>query len=186
LLGKYALLLPRHRHLDSLLSPWRTQTKTLSRQGPQTHNRDLSEETQDFRFLNSIINASNLTESTSIPKRGEKDFERDATKAQASALDASRNVMHTALSLTPASSQNSRRGAVLSRRSSVRVDNAHGPHFQTIGKGDSKSWIWLLSEEALYLIERGSLDIRWLDLLSVSDEGRDNIEGEGNGDDPLG
>ena len=102
LLGKYALLLPRHRHLDSLLSPWRTQTKTLSRQGPQTHNRDLSEETQDFRFLNSIINASNLTESTSIPKRGEKDFERDATKAQASVLDASRNVMLNALSLMPA------------------------------------------------------------------------------------
>jgi hypothetical protein len=29
------------------------------------------------------------------------------------------------------------------------------------------------------------LDIRWLDLLSVSDEGRNNIEGEGYGDDPL-
>ncbi len=43
----------------------------------------------------------------------------------------------------------------------VKVDNAHGVHFRTIGRGDSKNKMWLLPEEALYLIERGSLDIRW-------------------------
>ena len=130
--------------------------------------------TQDFRFLNSIINASNLAESTSIPKRGEKDFEPNATKAQASALDASRNAMHTALShprlhqvKTHVVAQNCPEGARYGG-TCVRVDNAHGPHFRTMGKGDSKSRIWLLLEEALYLIERGSLDIRWPDLPSVA------------------
>lgn len=59
-----------------------------------------------------------------------------------------------------------------------------------MGRDDSKSRIWLLPEEALYLIERGNLDIRWPDLPSVGDEGRNDIEEEGNGDgdgdDPLG
>jgi hypothetical protein len=36
-----------------------------------------------------------------------------------------------------------------------------------------------------YLVERGNLDIRWPDLPSVGDEGRNDIEGEGNGNDPL-
>ena len=64
----------------------------------------------------------------------------------------------------------------------IRIDRTFGRW----GKGDSKSRIWLLLEEALYLIERGSLDIRWLGLPSVGDEGGNDIEGEGNGDDPLG
>ena len=43
----------------------------------------------------------------------------------------------------------------------VKVDNARGVHFRTMGRGDSRNRMWLLPEEALYLIERGSLDIRW-------------------------
>jgi tRNA-splicing endonuclease subunit Sen54 len=165
----------------------------VSHKGLQTHDRDLSEETQDFRFLNSIVNAANLSESASIPKRGEKDFEPNATNAQASSLAASRQAMHTALSyprlhqakthlVAQYCADESRYGGAC-----VRVDNAHGPHFRTIGRGDSKNRIWLLPEEALYLIERGSLDIRWPDRQAEGVEGGDQVEGqEDDGDEPLG
>lgn len=43
----------------------------------------------------------------------------------------------------------------------VYVPNPKGQFFKTMGQADSTSRIWLLPEEALYLIERGSLDIRW-------------------------
>lgn len=43
----------------------------------------------------------------------------------------------------------------------VYVPNPRGQHFKTIGRADSRGREWLLPEEALYLLERGSLDIRW-------------------------
>ena len=165
----------------------------VSHQGPQTHDRDLSEETQDFRFLNSIINASNLAESASIPKRGEKDFEPNATNAQSSALDASRNAMHTALSHPRLHQAKTHLVAQYCpkedqyRDACVRVDNAHGPHFRTIGKGDSKNRVWLLPEEALYLIERGSLDIRWPDRPTSGDDSGQEVDIKGeDGEDLIG
>jgi tRNA-splicing endonuclease subunit Sen54 len=165
----------------------------VSHQGLQTHDRDLSEETQDFRFLSSIVNAANLSESASIPKRGEKDFEPNATNAQASSLAASRHAMHTALSYPRLHQAKSHLVAQYCPDASryggacVRVDNAHGPHFRTIGRGDNKNRVWLLPEEALYLIERGSLDIRWSDRQLRGAGGGDQVEDEENHEDePLG
>lgn len=43
----------------------------------------------------------------------------------------------------------------------VRIDRPRGAHFRTMGVSDRANRVWLLPEEALYLIERGSLDIRW-------------------------
>jgi tRNA-splicing endonuclease subunit Sen54 len=43
----------------------------------------------------------------------------------------------------------------------VYVPSPKGQFFKTMGQADSSSRVWLLPEEALYLIERGSLDIRW-------------------------
>ncbi len=40
------------------------------------------------------------------------------------------------------------------------VNKAKGQHFRTVGKAEGPH-IWLLPEEALYLLERGTLDIRW-------------------------
>ena len=45
----------------------------------------------------------------------------------------------------------------------VRVDHTIGPHFRIMGWSDSRNRTWLLPEEALYLLERGSIDIRWPD-----------------------
>jgi tRNA-splicing endonuclease subunit Sen54 len=160
----------------------------------QTQDSDLSEETQDFRFLNSIINAPNLAESASIPKRGEKDFEPNATNSQAASLAASRHAMNTALSFPRLHQAKTHVVAQYCPEqapyggASVRVDHAHGPHFRTMGKGDSKNRIWLLPEEALYLIERGNLDIRWPDGRNMHGQGGDEVEvdGEEDGDEPIG
>lgn len=43
----------------------------------------------------------------------------------------------------------------------VYVPNPKGQYFKTVGQADSWGRVWLLPEEALYLVERGSLDIRW-------------------------
>ena len=43
----------------------------------------------------------------------------------------------------------------------VRVHSPRGPYFRNMGVADRENRIWLLPEEAIYLIERGNLDIRW-------------------------
>jgi len=45
--------------------------------------------------------------------------------------------------------------------SCVYVPSPKGQYFRTMGKADRWNRVWLLPEEALYLLERGSLDIRW-------------------------
>lgn len=45
--------------------------------------------------------------------------------------------------------------------SCVCVPTPKGQYFKTTGQSDRWNRIWLLPEEALFLIERGSLDIRW-------------------------
>src|ERR1700761_6875038 len=69
---------------------------TIPRTSPADAD-DLEDETQDFRFLSQLTSVTRTGAST-IPKRGTKDFEPNPTQSQASALDASRLAMHTALS----------------------------------------------------------------------------------------
>ena len=45
--------------------------------------------------------------------------------------------------------------------SCVYVSTPKGQYFKSIGQADRWNRIWLLPEEALYLLERGTLDIRW-------------------------
>ena len=40
------------------------------------------------------------------------------------------------------------------------IDHPKGPIFKTMGKGDAESRVHLLPEETLYLVERGTLDLR--------------------------
>ncbi|KAL4943768.1 hypothetical protein BDV06DRAFT_210790 [Aspergillus oleicola] len=173
---------------------------------------DLSDETQDFRMLN---NLSFLTDSadTSLPKRGEKDFEPNPTLYQADILSASRQAMHNALAYPrlhhpknrlsgvyapngpapPASAKILDTiaevpatekpapvsiGAQVSPDHCVYVTNPKGQFFKTLGHADRWGRIWLLPEEALYLLERGSLDIRW-PRCAVGDGDEDNIEDSG-------
>lgn len=143
-------------------------------------DNDPSDETQDFRFL------AYLTSKTGhqIPKRGEKDFERHGTRHQDDILEASRQAMHDALSHTRVHATKSHiRGFYygrenfdwddvergewmrgLDRDHVVVLESSKGPHFRTMGKtplGKQDARLWLLPEEALYLVERGNLDLWW-------------------------
>ncbi|KAJ5894784.1 hypothetical protein N7495_006475 [Penicillium taxi] len=160
---------------------------------------DLSDETQDFRLLNHL-NFLTDTSSSSLPRRGEKDFEPNPTEFQADILSASRQAMHNALShprihnpknqvvgiyapdgYVPPQPKSSNpayasRGPSISPDACVYVPTPKGQHFKSIGQADKLNRVWLLPEEGLYLLERGSLDIRWPDSLTGCEEKNDSGE----------
>ncbi|KAH8696334.1 putative tRNA splicing endonuclease subunit [Talaromyces proteolyticus] len=160
---------------------------------------DLSEEVQDFRFLNSLsIIADNAQ--TSLPRRGEKDFEPNPTTLQSDVLSTSRSAMHNAIAhprlrtaknniigvycpegptpLVTEVKEQQKSGdgkeaatkpakfvrdpmSVIPADACVCVPNEKGNLFRTMGKTDRWNRLWLLPEEALYMLERGTLEIRW-------------------------
>ena len=143
-------------------------------------DNDPSDETQDFRLLLSLSSKAG----PKIPKRGEKDFEPHGTKHQDGILAASREAMHEALDYTRVHIPKSHiRGFYYGEESLTRdnvigeewrqgldddhvvvVDSWKGPHFRSMGKttlGKPNPSLWLLPEEALYLVERGNLDLWW-------------------------
>ena len=70
--------------------------------------------------------------------------------------------MHNALSHTRTHQpKNNVVGLFDPEADTVIVENPTGPHFRTIGKSIGGSNLHLLPEEALYMVERGSLDLRW-------------------------
>ena len=162
--------------------------------------------------LNSYSATPDSSQST-LPRRGEKDFEPNPTLHQADVLAASRQAMHTALSwprlhhsknkvvgfyapdgpvppagVEIAKEQQEQRGQKdtentqghkpvkggmgVPAESCAYVPNPKGQYFKSIGRADRWNRVWLLPEEALYLLERGSLDIRW----PVNEEERGETE----------
>ncbi|KAF2238870.1 hypothetical protein EV356DRAFT_528763 [Viridothelium virens] len=143
---------------------------------------DLSDETQDFRFLNSLSRHDANT-SPKIPKRGEKDFEPHATNLQAEILAASRVAMHTAISVLRTHYPKSHQIAHYDvDGGGSYIDKPTGTFQLTMGSvrkgGPGKAnRLWLLPEETLYLLERGSLDVRWpVELGRNDDYGRHGSE----------
>ncbi|OJJ44940.1 hypothetical protein ASPZODRAFT_99985 [Penicilliopsis zonata CBS 506.65] len=172
---------------------------------------DLSDETQDFRFLSLL---SDNTQAT-LPRRGEKDFEPNPTLYQADGLTASRQAMHNALAYPRLHNPKNKiiavyapdgpapPASVLASKDSSKSDDTHktldaaaaaatnigvsphacvyalnpkGQYFRTMGQADRWNRVWLLPEEALYLLERGNLEIWWpLSSTSCAD---DNNQGE--------
>lgn len=129
---------------------------------PDPTETDLSDEPQDFRFLSQLAQSTTITASQTLPRRGEKDFEQHGTQSQASVLDTSRHAMHTALSV--ARTHNPKALIIAHYHPDDRttiIERPRGPILQQMGKGDVKGRLHLLPEEALYLIERGSMDLRW-------------------------
>lgn len=152
-----------------------------------SEDNDLTDETQDFRFL-----ASLTSKSGTLPKRGEKDFEPHGTKHQDGVLEASRQAMHDALDYTRIhidkgyirgfyyGEEGVGRDEVvpgewtqgLEDDHVVVLESARSTLFKTMGqtsRGKARSSMWLLPEEALYLVERGNLDLWW--------PGRDSFRG---------
>lgn len=125
----------------------------------------------------SLIDPSN----TSLPKRGEKDFEPNPTLFQADVLSASRQAMHNALAhprahnwkhhvvafyspegpVPPPQIAVPKKGMGVHPDSCVCVPATKGTLFKMMGQADRWNRLWLLPEEALFLLERGNLDIRW-------------------------
>ena len=143
-------------------------------------DNDPEDEAQDFRLLASLTSKT----SHQIPKRGEKDFESHGTKHQEGVLAASRQAMHDVLSYTRVHIPKShKRGFYygveglprdevvtpewrqgLDDDHVVVVESSKGPLFRTMGKttlGKQYASLWLLPEEALYMVERGNLDLWW-------------------------
>jgi tRNA-splicing endonuclease subunit Sen54 len=152
--------------------------------GTQTHQDDGDDgedETQDFRFLATLTGGK----ASVNMKRGIKDFEPNPTQSQASALDESRLAMYNALSeVRSQSAKNHNVGLFVDERGRgnardlalrgglrgndwdarcVVIYRFRSTFSRTFGRADHRSWTWLLPEEALYLLERGTLDIRWPD-----------------------
>ncbi|KAL4902996.1 hypothetical protein BDW74DRAFT_55610 [Aspergillus multicolor] len=69
-------------------------------------------------------------------------------------------------------------GAQVPADECVYVTNPKGQHFKSLGQADRWGRVWLLPEEALYLLERGSMDIRW-SRGAVGDGDEDDIEDSG-------
>src|SRR5271163_4609157 len=157
-----------------------SSSTSRTQQAPDT---DPTDEAQDFRFLSSVNSRPSAASPNSpdpaaeftIPRRGEKDFEPlPFLSSQTAALDASRAAMQTALSVPRVHSGKSHLVGVFvgeapkglrGRRGvegrCVCVKLFRGPLARTIGMGDARNRTWLWPEEALFLVERGSLDVRW-------------------------
>ncbi|KAF3912284.1 hypothetical protein AA313_de0203550 [Arthrobotrys entomopaga] len=132
---------------------------------------DLSDETQDFRFLAAITKKGG---GGNIPKRGEKDFEPDGTNLQSSTLDDSRNAMFQALSVERSHTGKNRLTATWNpTRRLAKIHTTHGTHFKSIGRADSTGTTYLLPEELIYMVERGSLECFYPDSTDESDDAID-------------
>lgn len=123
---------------------------------PDAADVDPTEETQDYRALEHLDPAS-----LSLPKRGEKDFESHSTQLQLSTLEGSRAAMHRVLSWQRTHTPKQHIVAMYHAASNMAyVQKVKSSHFLTMGRSlGGKEW--LLPEEALFMIERGSMDCRW-------------------------
>ncbi|KAF2204880.1 hypothetical protein GQ43DRAFT_363739 [Delitschia confertaspora ATCC 74209] len=120
---------------------------------------DLSDETQDWRFLSNL--SQDDPNKLTLPKRGEKDFEPHETSLQMSTLDASRLAMHNTLSIPRIHPPKSHMLATYDQETNMAyVEKVKSQLFQTLGRFKNGKE-WLLPEEALFMLERGTLDIRW-------------------------
>ncbi|KAK5165395.1 tRNA-splicing endonuclease subunit sen54 [Saxophila tyrrhenica] len=141
----------------------------MPRGGASGEEPDLTDETQDFRFLTTISR-----EDASIPKRGEKDFEPHATALQSNTLAASRHAMHAALAFQRTHQPRGHTLATYHPETNMAYAyNPKGPLFVRMGTvlpaiedpfGDDErrgQRVWLLPEEVLFLMNRGTVDVRW-------------------------
>ncbi|ODQ52237.1 hypothetical protein SAICODRAFT_30731 [Saitoella complicata NRRL Y-17804] len=133
---------------------------------------DLADEIQDWRLLSSLT--SSKSDPTSLPRRGEKNFEPDGTNRQEKVLNESREAMRSALEVERKfAGKTSCQCTWLEELGLARVDKLRGPHFKNLGIAappnmtattadspvEKTSLGYLLPEETIYMLERGSLEV---------------------------
>lgn len=102
------------------------------------------------------------TTGSTLPKRGLKDFEPDPTELQASTLEASRKAMNDALLHTRLHAPKTRIVGIFDERSGeTKVKRRKGNWLSSVGKDVAGGGVVLRREEALWALERGSLDVRF-------------------------
>ncbi|GAC98300.1 tRNA-splicing endonuclease subunit sen54 [Pseudozyma hubeiensis SY62] len=170
---------PSSQDLDD---PTSTPTAYTRSNNPSTktsapaEDSDNEDEAPDYLRLLSTLNSKSKTSSTSgivIPKRGEKDFEPTGFGGQSKLLERSREAMFQAVSGERRVGSRSLVRATWNASSRrARLLDVQGKIFETVGvirreqvkdhvtgKTITKAWNELLPEEALFLAERGSLQI---------------------------
>ncbi|KAG6017921.1 hypothetical protein E4U43_008311 [Claviceps pusilla] len=157
-----------------------------TQEGGPTAEEALEDGVPDYKLFASMFNKKGV--SSKVIRKGEKDFESHGTRAQDNTLEASRTALEEVLSYTRVHKidtwlrawyfpdwwvTNSPAGksddALLQDRVVV-MEHERGNWMRDIGRAVSGSKdqlgvgrLWLLPEEALYLIERGTVDIWWPD-----------------------
>lgn len=147
----------------------------------------MEDEMPDYKLFMSMFNKKGVSSKTI--RKGEKDFESHGTKAQDGALEASRQAMEEVLSYTRIHREDAwvrgwyfpgwwaqywgettgAEGIYLQDRVVV-MEHERGHWMKDIGRtvsGNKENRgvgkLWLLPEEALYLVERGTIDLWWPD-----------------------
>ncbi|KAG5519214.1 hypothetical protein PMAC_002302 [Pneumocystis sp. 'macacae'] len=121
------------------------------------NDSDIEDEIQDYFFLN------NYKKNTSVlfPKRGEKDYEPDGSFKQDEMLKKSIDSMFDVISKERRISRKIYSKAIwVSSVKLAKVERIRGTQFKSLGKFINNT-IWLLPEELIYLVERGSLECWW-------------------------
>lgn len=166
----------------------------------------LDDDAPDYKLFMSMFDKHGV--SSKAIRKGEKDFESHGTRAQDSALEASRKVMEDVLGYTRIHREESwTRGwyfpdwwvdaddtaeseAMRLKDRVVVMEHERGSWQKDIGRAVSSKVnragagrLWLLPEEALYLVERGTADLWWTSrpleelLPATSDGGNRSIFG---------
>ncbi|TIC68600.1 hypothetical protein E3Q03_01566 [Wallemia mellicola] len=155
--------------------------KIIKNNSDESDDNDSAEdEVPDYRQLASFTNRK--SKETYIPRRGEKEFEPTGLKIQQKALDESREAMFSAIDgVRQSSNKNISIGLWSNSQSRASIIIQRGTHFSSIGhpvrntpakfegnaqKVASETRLELLPEEALYMVERGSLmcyEYEWSD-----------------------
>ncbi|KAF7542654.1 hypothetical protein G7Z17_g11396 [Cylindrodendrum hubeiense] len=145
---------------------------------------DADEDTPDYKLFLSMFDKTGV--SSKAIRKGEKDFESHGTRAQDNLLEASRNVMDNVLSYTRIHREEAwvrgwcfpdwwadleeagEQEGLWLRDRVVVMEHERGNWQKDIGRAvpakverAGAGRLWLLPEEAIYLVERGTVDLWW-------------------------
>ena len=150
----------------------------------------LEDEFPDFKLFAALAGGGKKNISAKTIRRGEKDFEEHGTRAQDSALESSRQAMEEVLGHTrihrkdmwvrawyfpehwagEGETATDGEDGLQLRERVVVVEHDKGSWSKSVGRvipaardPSRASRLWLLPEEALFLVERGTIDLWWPD-----------------------
>ncbi|KAG4306220.1 hypothetical protein PORY_000208 [Pneumocystis oryctolagi] len=143
---------------DDIKELRKRMTTTISLFKIMSSDSDIEDEIQDYSSLR--IYKKNTSFSL-FPKRGEKDYEPDGTSKQDEMLKRSIDSMFDVISKDRCISKKVYSKAIwISNVRLAKVERMRGTQFKSLGKCVNNV-TWLLPEEVIYLVERGSLECWW-------------------------